>query len=276
MKNRESSVLFCSLNGQRCWHGRRRPPSWRLTLRTMFSTTSMSRTQPSWRLLLLRCLTGPAAPFGGRSRSLTLSQLMATRQRLYAGRSMPLMSTTNVTPGQAIADIGSFGLNDIHLVILQPDGTRSGVCSDLALAARRHRLAHRQARQFTTWQLPVEPGRSWGRAVNGPTNRLSAGPLGPSPWLKTLSNRRAHGGNSRRDIIHLIPMAWPEVWTLPAGPAIFHSADFSLVTTEKPARVGELLIMGLKGLGPVKGKLNPGQPFPSGDLMEVIRRSTSR
>jgi uncharacterized protein (TIGR03437 family) len=66
----------------------------------------------------------------------------------------------------------------------------------------------------------------------------------------------------------IIPAVWPEVLSLPTGPAVFHG-DSSPVTAEKPARAGELLIMSVSGLGPVKGKLDPGQPFPPGDLMEV-------
>ena len=69
--------------------------------------------------------------------------------------------------------------------------------------------------------------------------------------------------------LQIIPTVWPEVLGLPTKPAIFHGADFSLVTPEKPARVGELLIMSVSGLGPVKGNLDLGKPFPAGDLLEV-------
>jgi uncharacterized protein (TIGR03437 family) len=75
--------------------------------------------------------------------------------------------------------------------------------------------------------------------------------------------RRVHGGGTRTEIIHLIPMTWPEVLTVPTGPAIFHSDDFTPVTAEKPARAGELLMMSVSGLGPVRPNLDPGKPFPA-------------
>ena len=63
--------------------------------------------------------------------------------------------------------------------------------------------------------------------------------------------RRVNGGGRRAEIFHLIPMVWPEVMSLPSGPAIYHGDDFSPVTAEKPARAGEMLIMSVSGLGPV-------------------------
>ena len=72
--------------------------------------------------------------------------------------------------------------------------------------------------------------------------------------------------------VQLVPMTWPEVLTIPTGPAIYHGDDFSPVTTAKPARAGEQLIMSVSGLGPVQPNLDPGQPFPpfqEGKLHEV-------
>jgi uncharacterized protein (TIGR03437 family) len=76
------------------------------------------------------------------------------------------------------------------------------------------------------------------------------------------ANRRTHGGGSIRLILHLIPMDSLEIVALPTGPAILHGEDWSPVTAEKPARAGELLMMSVSGLGPVKPNLDPGTPFP--------------
>jgi uncharacterized protein (TIGR03437 family) len=83
------------------------------------------------------------------------------------------------------------------------------------------------------------------------------------------ANRRRNGGGSQRWIAHVIPMARPEVTMLPAGPAIAHSSDFSLVTTSKPAAQGEILSLFARGLGPVIPGVDPGKPFPSGPLAVV-------
>ena len=90
--------------------------------------------------------------------------------------------------------------------------------------------------------------------------------------LEDPAYRRINGGGRRLEVIHLIPMTWPEVMTLSTGPAVYHGADMSPVTADKPARVGEQLIMSVSGLGPVKPNLDPGKPFPpypEGKLHEV-------
>jgi uncharacterized protein (TIGR03437 family) len=56
---------------------------------------------------------------------------------------------------------------------------------------------------------------------------------------------------------------------LPAGPAITHSSDFSLVSASKPATAGEILSVFVRGPGPVKAGVDPGQPFPSSPLAIV-------
>ena len=72
-----------------------------------------------------------------------------------------------------------------------------------------------------------------------------------------------------RWIAHVIPMSRPEVMMLPAGRAIIHSSDFSLVTSTKPATQGEILSLFATGVGPVTPRVDPGQPFPSSPLAVV-------
>jgi len=60
-----------------------------------------------------------------------------------------------------------------------------------------------------------------------------------------------------------------EIAVVPAGPAITHSSDFSLVTASKPATAGEILSLFARGLGPVTPGVDPGQPFPSNPLAIV-------
>jgi len=66
-----------------------------------------------------------------------------------------------------------------------------------------------------------------------------------------------------RWVLHVIPMFRPEIATTPAGPAVTHSTDFSVVTVSKPATPGEVLSLFATGLGPTRPGLDPGQPFPS-------------
>ena len=60
------------------------------------------------------------------------------------------------------------------------------------------------------------------------------------------ANRRVNGGTRGHWIVSLIPLSWPEIVTTASGPAVFH-ADFSPVTAARPARAGEVLIVGVHG-----------------------------
>ena len=82
------------------------------------------------------------------------------------------------------------------------------------------------------------------------------------------ANRRRNGGGTQRWVVHVIPMSWPQIVTTASGPVLFH-ADFSPVTTAKPARTGEVLIVKATGLGPTVPGINPGQPFPTDALQQV-------
>jgi len=73
--------------------------------------------------------------------------------------------------------------------------------------------------------------------------------------------RRVNGGGRGVYVIQLIPMFRPEVLIGPNGPVIIHS-DYSVITPDKPARPGEVLILYAKGLGPTTPSINPGDPFP--------------
>jgi uncharacterized protein (TIGR03437 family) len=64
-------------------------------------------------------------------------------------------------------------------------------------------------------------------------------------------------------------MSAPQIIVTPAGPAVTHSTDFSLVTGSKPAAAGEILSVFMTGLGPVRPGVDPGQPFPSSPVAAV-------
>jgi uncharacterized protein (TIGR03437 family) len=101
----------------------------------------------------------------------------------------------------------------------------------------------------------------------------------PNPQVATLrqasitedpANRRLNGGGGRvRWVMHLIPKEQPEIVTTPNGPAVVHSTDFTLVSTSKPAKAGEVLSLLATGLGPTKPGVDPGSPFPSSPLAAV-------
>jgi uncharacterized membrane protein len=66
-----------------------------------------------------------------------------------------------------------------------------------------------------------------------------------------------------------IRMPPPQIAVTAGGAAVTHSSDFSLVTTSKPATVGEVLSIFATGLGTTFPTAASGQPFPSSPLSVV-------
>ncbi len=85
------------------------------------------------------------------------------------------------------------------------------------------------------------------------------------------ANRRIHGGGKFRAVFHLYPRHRPAVDNTATGPAVYHGADFSPVTAAKPARAGEVLIVGARNLGPTRPELLPpgSKPFKA-DPVEAV------
>jgi len=81
-------------------------------------------------------------------------------------------------------------------------------------------------------------------------------------------NRRINGGGTVRQVLEIIPMILPQILADASGSMITH-ADFSRVTTAKPAKAGEVLIVKATGLGPTVPGVGPGQPFPLDTVQPV-------
>jgi len=82
------------------------------------------------------------------------------------------------------------------------------------------------------------------------------------------AQRRVNGGGKASLVMQLIPMSRPEIVATASGPAVFH-ADLSPVTTVKPAKAGEVLIIRATGLGPTRPGIDLGQSFPLDATQEV-------
>ena len=171
----------------------------------------------------------------------------------------------NPMPGQSISDLAvRGGMVDIYLEILQSDGTPVGSIMTFGFTGGG--------------PPPGTPGQCCNLAVTGGTGAFQGargtltGDLSMGFRLTSMAedpaNRRINGGTRGHFFAYLIPMSWPEIVTTANGPAIFH-ADFSPVTSAKPARAGETLIVTATGLGPTSPGLAPGTPFPDSPAQEV-------
>jgi hypothetical protein len=182
----------------------------------------------------------------------------------WVGKAQLVMLVPNPAPGQGIGDIGRPVIGDIYIEILQNDGMRIGTIVGSGSPVG-----------------PPPPGSPAGftgnLAITGGTGAFvgARGTLtGPPYTFRAASiqedpaNRRTHGGGRGRYIVNLIPLARPEVVRTSSGPAIFHS-DFSPVTSARPARAGDALILMTTGLGPTRQGTIGGTPFPQDPLQEV-------
>jgi hypothetical protein len=173
---------------------------------------------------------------------------------------------TNPLPGQAIADTIRTNVTDQVFEISRSDGTPIGtiMASEVGFGA----------------PPPGAPLTSLGnnKAITGGTGAFLGvrGQIGFSQVadirIASVSedpvNRRLYGGGTSRHLIQIFPMSRPEIASTVSGPAIFH-ADFSPVTSAKPAKTGEILIVRAMSLGPTRPGVESGQPFPPDVLQPV-------
>jgi hypothetical protein len=186
---------------------------------------------------------------------------------LYVGRPRAIASTPTPAPGQAIADVTSNSFRDLFFEILKSDGTPIGSIAATGLAGGNAPPGAPSVLQGSNWAIIGGTGAflgARGQAGSGAGNSPRAASMSEDP-----SERRINGGGKARFILQVIPMEVPQIAVTPNGPAVVHSSDFSLVTPSKPAAAGEILSVFATGLGPVRGGIDPGQPFPSNPLATV-------
>ena len=176
------------------------------------------------------------------------------------------------TPGQGIADITRDGIIEWAYEILNADGTPVGSIIALGLGANVNGTAPPGA--------PLEATQGNSAIVGGTGAFLGArGYVGANTSLTVVarsasvaedpSNRIKNGGGKSVFVLEVIPMSRPEIELTGNGPAVVHSSDFSLVTTNNPAKAGEVLSLFATGLGPVRANVDRGQPFPANPLAVV-------
>jgi uncharacterized protein (TIGR03437 family) len=189
----------------------------------------------------------------------------------HANAATATVLRTAPTPGQALADTVRQAISVATFEILNSDGTSIGTLVASGLFAGDAPPGSPTGAAGGNFVITGGTG-----AFLGARGQLSVAAAVPGVLAQRNAsitedpgNRRRNGGGTMRWIAHLIPMARPEVRILPAGPAITHSGDFSLVTASKPATQGEILSLFATGLGPVTPRVDPGQQFPSSPLAVV-------
>lgn len=183
----------------------------------------------------------------------------------YIGRARSLYANVG-TPGAAVTDITRAALREQVFEILKTDGTPVGTVVALGDSGGPTPPGAPSAAQKGNWAIVGGTGAFLGaRGQEGvETNSARAASMAEDP-----GNRRTNGGGPARYILHIIPMEIPQISMTANGPAVTHSADFSLVSLSKPAAAGEVLSLFVTGLGPTVPGVDPGQAFAATPLAAV-------
>ncbi|HLK64007.1 MAG TPA: hypothetical protein VKU19_11240 [Bryobacteraceae bacterium] len=191
----------------------------------------------------------------------------------YVAEKVSVCMSPTPSPGlNAIADVSANSVAYETYYILQTDATPVGSIMTEGLNA-------------VSPSPPGPPAGSLNFAIVGGTGAflgargqtgnaaqglgMAAIPIRAASITEDPANRRQNGGGHVVFTLYVVPQSVPGVAVTPGGPAVTHSADFSLVTASKPAAAGEILTLFATGFGPTRPALSPGQTFPSTPLAVV-------
>jgi uncharacterized protein (TIGR03437 family) len=174
----------------------------------------------------------------------------------------------NPAPGTGIADVPRRGVTADVFDFLNDDGTTLGTI----VGAGPFQVNAAVAGVFA-----VTGGSQAFLGMRGqytPTPVPGVATVRGASATEDPANRRTNGGGRLVMNFQLLPESRPEIVVFPGGPtgqtpAVVHNADLTLVTPSTPAKAGETLSVFVKGLGPLKPAIDPGQPFPASPLAVV-------
>ena len=186
---------------------------------------------------------------------------------VWVSRAELIFMNPTPTPGQMIADVTRTGTLEWIHEILQPDGTPVGtfMATGLNGGPPPPGAPITESPGQTNMTIVGGTGAFLGARGQAKVNRSTPypGANAGGSFTEDPITRRTNRRTSRRHVVHLIPLAVPQVT------GVYHGGDFSPVTPTNPARKGELLIVSASGLGPTRPGVNPGQTFPAAPLQEV-------
>ena len=179
---------------------------------------------------------------------------------LYVARAGDIDTTPNPSPGGAIGDVVRASIRQEVFEILDASGNPVGSIMAMGLSGGAPPPGAPAAQSGVNFAVIGGTGAFAGvRGISGSGGGQARG----ASMTEDPAQRRINGGGTSRRILTLYPMSTPQIIVTPNGPAVTHSADFSLVTGSNPAAAGEILSVFLTGLGPVRPGVDPGTAFPS-------------
>jgi uncharacterized protein (TIGR03437 family) len=218
-------------------------------------------------------LTPASGPGGGRAFGffVFIGDIVAVNGKpfkgLWTARGTTFSFEPNAVPGHSNADLTRGNVIDMYWEITQLDGTPIGTLAASGLTRGSPPPGAPLAQ--TGDNLYITGGTGAFLGVRGQAGVIDLGSPRQASVVEDPASRRSIGGAKRSYVLHLIPMAVPQIVTTAAGPAVTHSNDFSQVNASKPAAAGEILSLFATGLGPTAPGVDPGQPLPSNPLASV-------
>ena len=182
-----------------------------------------------------------------------------------------LNGQVNPTAGQAIADGPRSSVHHRFFEILRPDGTLVGTIMTSGMGGGVPPPGAPSVMSDANFMITGGTGAflgARGQAGGSRENDDLPAPRNAS-MTENPANRRINGGGRRHFVLHVMPLSRPEIVLTASGPGVVHANDFTLVTTAKPARPGEVLSLITTGLGPTQPGVDPGKPFPASPLSLV-------
>jgi hypothetical protein len=208
---------------------------------------------------------------------------------VFTERRIQYKRAVTPTPGQFIADSVSSAIQDRYFEILKLDGTPIGNIVVTGMGGAVPAPGTPTVIADGNFTIIGGTGAYMGaRGQAGGLDEPSSTGARNASMTEDPSNRRVFPNGHRLMVLQLIPLATPAVVQTANVPVVVHGADFSLVTTAKPAKPGEILSLLATGLGPTQPAcastggtggtatgcsgvtgIEPGDPFPSSPLAIV-------
>ena len=161
---------------------------------------------------------------------------------------------------QAIGDVQRGNLVTIVWDLLDSDANPIGTITASGLTrGPRAPGAPPEVLQDT---LTITGGTGVFFGIRGQAGIIDMGSPRQATVAEAPANRRILGGAKRSYLLQIIPFSTPEVAMTSSGPAVVHAADSTVVSTARPAKAGEIVMIYALGLGPVRGTVAFGTAFP--------------
>ncbi len=212
--------------------------------------------------------TTPAVNFRTFSVATVIADVIAVNGQpakgVYTAQARALGTSPTPTAGNAIADVQRAALREEVIEILNTDGTSIGTISSLGLSGGVAPPGAPSSQTAANFAIVGGTGAFVGaRGVSGSGPAPQGVPARSASTQEDPAQRRVNGGGVTRRVLTIYPMESPKIL------AVAHAADFSPVSSAKPAVAGEYLAIFASGLGPTKPGPDSGMPFPSSPVAAV-------